>query len=267
MRADLAFRSFSIVAALAVAAPAAAQTAPAPEVAMPPPQAAAAEASTSPVAPAEAPAVAVPPPSPPPPARPTPAPTPRPQAFDPTAHAHDGLYLQLQLGGGSTSLHFDGSSQEAGGGLLNIAAGGAVAPNLILFGTLFGTQLAYTISGVVGGNTITPYDVNATVGGLGAGVAYCFMPSNACLTGMLGVASVTFKFKGTRPDGTINGQETTNHAAAFKAAITKEWWLSNQLALGVGAQLLATGSMDEKTAAGGSVRATSYGLVASLTFN
>ena len=266
MRADLAFLSFSVLAGFAVAPPAAAQTAPPPEVAAPAPATA---PSAQPVAPAPVEDASPPAPSPPLPAQPILAPRPRPPApaFDPTAHAHDGLYLQLQLGGGSTSLHGGGSSKEAGGGLLNIAAGGAVSPNIILFGTLFAAQLAYTVSGAVGGVAIAPYDVNATVGGIGAGLAYCFMPSNACLSGALGVSSVTFKFKGTLPDGTTNGQETTNHAAAFKAAITKEWWLSNQFALGLGAQLLATGSMDEKTMAGGSVRATSYGLVASITFN
>ena len=62
----------------------------------------------------------------------------------PTEPTHSGVYVHLHLGGGFTSIKgSDGSGStltvSGGGPSFAVAVGGAVAPNLALFGTLFFT--------------------------------------------------------------------------------------------------------------------------------
>jgi|SRR5450432_3878201 len=181
-------------------------------------------------------------------------------------HAHDGFFARLQLGIGSTTLDIEGTSTsvQSSGGALSLALGGAVTPNIILFGELFGSGVDHVVlTGPVAGGGLAVVDTSAMVGALGMGGAYCFMPVNACLSLTLGAASVSFS--GNFPDG--SKKKSTDNALVVKAGISKEWWISNQFALGLGAHLFATGAMQGGTDDVGAWRAKALALLASATFN
>src|SRR5258708_3793586 len=171
-----------------VAAPSTPGTTPPPAAPAPPP--AAAPAPPPDAAPAAPPTAAAPPPSTPPPPPtyrpPPPPPPPLPPAAAPATgfHAHDGFYFRAQLGASSTSFTVDGraGSFSSGGGALSLALGGALSPNVILFGELFGQGASkFTVDAAA----MPPTTAGATVTGLGIGASYCFMPVNVCLTGTL----------------------------------------------------------------------------------
>jgi hypothetical protein len=280
MRAPFAILS---VASLLVGSTAGAQTAPPPVVAPPapgmtpppaPPPAAAPPPAIELAPPPDATAATAPPPaaapSPPAPPPPTPRapPPPPPPAAAPAAgfHAHDGFYLRLQLGISSTTFTVDGrpGSFSSGGNALSLAIGGALSPNVILFGELF-VQSAGKFT--VDAAAMPPTTAGAAVGGLGIGAAYCFMPVNVCLTGTLAQTSVSFS--GALDVG--RSKKTTGAAGALKLSVSKEWWVSSDFALGVVGAYLTTAGMTDTTPLGTIAapvwHASSYALLASVTFN
>jgi hypothetical protein len=266
MRAALALLWVAAVAGLIGESPADAQSPPPAAEAPPPAAAVPAAAVPEPVAdPAPTSAAVATPASAAPTGAPPPAQSAAPAVFDPTVHAHDGFFLRLQLGLASTTFDPGGTSgsSQSSGGVLNLAVGGAVTPNIILFGALFWNQADHVTVTSFGGQPIAPLDTNATLGGLGAGGAYCFMPSNACLSGMLAAANLTFN--GKFPGGQT--QMSTTNGVAVKADLTKEWWLSKQIAFGLGAELLVTGDMPDKAPDNVTWRAKSFALLASAIFN
>src|SRR4029077_12781604 len=101
----------------------------------------------------------------PPPAAYTPPPAyAPPPGYPPTAYAaplppnvHDGFYLRLHLGGGFTSLSASQLGTDVtisgGSGSFGVAAGGVVSPNLIIYGSLFGSTMSdpdVSVNGLTG---------------------------------------------------------------------------------------------------------------------
>jgi hypothetical protein len=206
---------------------------------------------------------------PPPPAPPPPAPPARPAppfAPDPTAHKHDGLFLRLQLGLGSTSLEIVGgnSSIDSGGVTASFAVGGAISPNIIFYGEAFGiTAGKVPVPAFQPGSPLVLVETNASIGGIGAGGAYCFMPANACLSATVAATSVTFA--GAFPEG--KKERSTDSGLGLKGMITKEWWPSNQIGLGLGGLFLVTGDMHATVPDTGTWAAKAFAVVASATYN
>ena len=287
MRATPAF--LSVVWLASLAAPAAAQTAPPPEApppapgaeaapAAPPPEAAAPppEAAPVPVAPPieAAPAVAPAQAAPPPPAAPPPGPPPlyRAPAAAPAsgAHTHDGFFLRAQIGAASTTFTVQSTPGQlsSGGGALNLQIGGAINPRVILFGELFSSSAgSFTAEGAPHVAAGGDFNSGASLQGLGFGSAYCFMPVNVCLTGGLGVGSVSFT--GALASG--RAKKSTAGGGVLKLAVSKEWWVGNDFGLGAAVQYLTTGTMRDTEMYGPVTNpawhAQAFGLLFSATYN
>jgi hypothetical protein len=194
-------------------------------------------------------------PSSPPPTLPPVAFAPRPSAAPPPpvvasqltlvpgVHTHDGFFARVQLGAASTTFRIDGvpGTLSHGNAALNIQLGGALTPHVILFGEIFGNTAGSFDAPGAPAATATSDKSGATLGGIGIGAAYCFMPVNVCFSGTLGETSVT-------PTGVLamnRARKQSGSAGALKLGVTKEWWVSGDWALGASVQYLQTGAMHD----------------------
>lgn len=156
-------------------------------------------------------------------------------------HEHDGFYLRLQLGGGYTRASLIGEDLAIKGGAagLNAEFGGAITRNLILFGKLYGTSAPnpdielgdITIEGQTDG-------ASQNIGALGGGITYYIMPANVYLSGALSFAQLSID-----EDGETVAE--TDLGGALHLGLGKEWWVSANWGLGIGAEL-AVGRIPEK---------------------
>ena len=186
--------------------------------------------------------------------------TPRQYRPEPT---HSGVYVHLHLGGGFTSI----SGSDGNGGTLKlsgggpsfaVAVGGGVAPNLALFGTLFftsSTQPHVSSSG----NDIGQASGDALVGGIGAGIAYYFMPANIYLSGA--VAAMSFQ----ADDANGNSTYTSNAGFGFQGMVGKEFWVSDHWGLGAALEFVGATSMKDKDNANITWSAGAFNLLFSAT--
>ncbi|QSQ20341.1 outer membrane beta-barrel protein [Pyxidicoccus parkwayensis] len=157
------------------------------------------------------------------------------------SHEHDGFYLRLQLGGGYTRAEVVGDDLaiKGGGAGVNAEIGAALTRNFILYGKLFGTS-APNPDIEVGDLTIEGNndDVSQNYGALGVGVTYYIMPANVYLSGAVSFAQLSVK-----DDGETVAE--TDLGGGLHLGIGKEWWVSDNWGLGIGAEL-ALGRVPEK---------------------
>lgn len=218
-----------------------------------------------------------PPPYPPPPAYPPPPPhyyrgsygTPPPP---PGSHTHDGGYFRLQFGLGynnmSASAGGDTLKVTGGGGGLGIAFGGAVTPNLIIYGTILdsvATDPTISQSGVSGNFSGTANGASAGVVGLGAGVAYYLDPAvNVFLSATLMAARLVVNDK----NGNTIGR--SNFGLTAEGQVGKEWWVSDNWGLGASLQGVFGKMDDSEAVAGGPVptwTVFAFNVLLSATYN
>jgi len=159
----------------------------------------------------------------------------RPVVYRPV-YEHDGFYLHMQLGGGYTSITAKTGNDRytiSGGSLaLGIAAGGTIAPNLILFGTLYDNIISdpdITSNGVGQG---TDFGTDAHLIGLGIGLAYYVMPANVYFSGAL--TATWMRLDDNYYDSTYLETDT---GLGFQGLVGKEWWVWPGWGLGVAGQL------------------------------
>ena len=155
----------------------------------------------------------------------------------PPPETHDGLYLRLHLGGGFTSASGSdnlGNKVTISGGSvsLGIALGGAVAPNLALFGTAFASVATQPNVSENGSGSITASG-NISLGGFGAGIVYYFEPINIYLSGVIAAMDL----QGQDANGNTTGE--TKLGPGFQAMVGKEWWVSTHWGLGLAGELMA----------------------------
>lgn len=200
-------------------------------------------------------------PGPPPPYGYPPPPPPPASAAD----GHDGFFLRLHLGGGFTRISTSGGNttpnQSFSGGSvsLGVAVGGAVAPNLVLYGTFFGTVLSNPDS-EVNGASFGQANGDANLFGFGAGVAYYFQPMNIYLSGTL----ATMQFSLDDPDQ--NTVWNSKWGVGFQGLIGKEWWVSQDWGLGVAVEFIGASMKDQDDSAV-TWKAASFGVLFSATYN
>lgn len=245
-----------------VARPAAAQDVPAPTSA-PPPDGYGAPPPAYPPPPAAypppPPGYAAPPPPPgygyPPPGYATPP-------ISPGYHQHDGAYVRLQLGFGYQRLSANSTGQDVlvkgAGANFDIAVGGAVAPNFILYGALLiadASSPSFTVNGLSYGSSSGSVDVV----GFGGGAAYYFPEVNMFVLGTLYAARIESSDSGG------NNVGTSDLGWALEGQVGKEWWVSTDWGLGVAGQVVG-GRINDR---GGSPtwNALSLGLLFSATYN
>jgi hypothetical protein len=202
-----------------------------------------------------------------------PPPPPYAQVRAPGAETHDGFYLRLQLGGGYTrmSASAGGISQKISGGAVgfDLALGGSVTPNLVIFGALLASSISdptVTYNGV--SSTATNY--TASLSGIGAGAAYYLIPANVYFSGTLLATTLSWRENSDDP-GVDDTSYSTELGFGFEGLVGKEWWVSDNWGLGAAAQLIVA-SMKDKSAldVGGPVprwNALAFSLLFSATFN
>jgi len=176
---------------------------------------------------------------------------------------HDGFFLRFHLGGGSMNAKWrdlpansliDDLSIDGPSGTFAFSLGGAVAPNLILFGELTSDAASNprtTINGDRGRS-----DSSLSVVGFGPGVSYYFMPVNLYLSG-----SVLFTRATVSAPNRADGQ--SDQGLGFKFAVGKEWWVSRDWGIGVaGFGMFASIPDGEAT-----INWSNYGLAFTATYN
>jgi hypothetical protein len=155
-------------------------------------------------------------------------------------HRHDGVFLRFLAGAGHTSMSTTASgidARMAGAGYgFGFALGGAVLPNLILFGELLESAAIEPDVDVEG---LPPLQAQADAGanGVGVGVGYYFGP-NLYLTGTL----VATRMVSIDDDGDEIGRTKVGPGLSLVAG--KEWWVSANWGLGVAVQLYLARTRD-----------------------
>lgn len=176
--------------------------------------------------------------------------------------AHDGFYLRGQLGIGGASARTDVAgidiAYEGGSGGLNLEIGGSLNAQWVLFAKLYGLSipnLRYDIEGFEGDT-----DTGGFIRGLGVGAQH-FFPSNF----YLGVA-LTASTIGTNEEGDQFYDSDPGPMLHF--TLGREWWTSEDLALGVGGELAWGGFPDDQIDDEGFVWGGGFALVYfSVTLN
>jgi hypothetical protein len=175
-----------------------------------------------------------PPPASVPPAYPSPPPQPE----------HGGFFLRLHFGPGfdsfSSSGGTSGSTQLSGGGVsFGIALGGAVAPNLAVFGNFFESG-AVQLSSFKSTRTDLIGADNAAMGGLGAGVVYYVQPLNLYVSGALALAVFFIE------DAKGKTLAQTDGGIGFEGMVGKEWWVSPHWGVGAAVEIIAASAMKDR---------------------
>ncbi len=183
---------------------------------------------------------------------------------DAAKHKHDGFYLRLTTGGGSTtSIEETELGEVSLGGLSGsstIGIGYAVVENLIINLDIFGSVVTDpTVE--VDGEDIGEVDAEIRITNIGVGATYYIMPANVYLAGSVALASGSFK------SGRVAIETDTGYG--INVAIGKEWWVSDNWGIGVAGQLFHTVLPDENLITGEvyDIKTTSLGILFSATFN
>jgi hypothetical protein len=204
-----------------------------------------------------------------------PPPAYEPPPVDPTKlpgyHKHDGFYLRLQAGVGylTTSASYQGSTQNMSGPGVSYSAafGGAIAPNLILYGEVLG-MIVPDPSVSYGGVSTTSSGTTMALVGLGPGLAYYLEPTNLYLSGTVTLSHLEVSYNYYSDDYYYSDYTPSTESytgVGFSAVVGKEWWVSTNWGLGAALQFHFASMQDDNS----DVWMTSYGfaLLFSSTFN
>jgi hypothetical protein len=147
---------------------------------------------------------------------------------------HDGLYLRFTAGAGffTASESYQGSriSYSGLGFTASGALGGAIAPNLILYGEILGTTVAdaeWSQDGYYQGSSNTDLEMF----GFGPGIAYYIQPANMYLSATLAFTKVSFI--GNDPYYGGYTQADTDFGVGVSLRVGKEWWVGPRWGVGI----------------------------------
>ena len=158
------------------------------------------------------------------------------------AHDHLGPHFHADMGiaGSTTSAEYLGDSQKlsGAGGAFSIAAGGAVAPNVILGGELWGTAVSEPTLTVNGDSGTIP-DTTYGVIGMGPTIKYYVMPANVFFSATPSVTRMTFS------DDNSDGAYRTEWGFGLRTSIGKEWQVAGGWGLGVAGVLDYASNKDQ----------------------
>lgn len=184
----------------------------------------------------------------------------------PGHHLHDGFYMRLTMGLGILNAKYSQNGQDttiSGGGLaMAFALGGAVTPNLILFGEVIVTGAMDASQD--NNDTYQQYGENVTLLGIGPGVAYYLEPSNIYFSGTLAFSQVSAS-RVTSSSDSNDSADLTDLGVGASFMFGKEWWVSHDWGLGV-AGLVHLASMKMKYV-DSRMTATAISVLFSATFN
>jgi hypothetical protein len=176
---------------------------------------------------------------------------------------HRGLHFSADLGvaGSSSEATLNGVSDKysgTGAGYA-VAVGGAVAPNLIIGGQVFGTSVASPEETVSGGGSGTLSNVTYGFTAVGPMIKYYFMPINLYVAATPAIGRISLS------DDT--GSANTKWGPALRLAVGKEWYVAPQWGLGVSG-ILGFGSNEvDVGGATATYKTVNGGVVFSVSFN
>jgi hypothetical protein len=157
----------------------------------------------------------------------------------PPSRTHDGFYLRLTAGLGGGSASGAGTKYSGGSFVFDSAFGGALTEHLILYGEfLFHSISEPSGNPKAGDPTLAGNPVDNF--GLGAGVAYYFMPLNLYLSGSLLLQKVLL----VKSYAVGSEMQFTKTGLGLSLMVGKEWWVSADWGLGVAAQLFLASAKD-----------------------
>lgn len=182
-------------------------------------------------------------------------------------HEHDGFFLRMLYGFGyaelvekdvmGSDMKFSGFAQN-----LRFQIGSTISENLILFGK-FGGVMQFEPEFKYMGQSETADNVTVSVFDLGGGITYYIMPSNIYFSLSLLTSQASFEYNNTKGE--------SQYGFGVNAMIGKEWWISNQWAMGVAINGYYS-SMKDKGSIGGynyeyDINNFSFGVMLSVTYN
>lgn len=178
-------------------------------------------------------------------------------------YSHQGFYLRLDGGLGylSGTADFDnGTSATAkgGAGYLGLSIGGAVSPDVVVYGELWGmSAVAPTVQ--YGGFSGVARDQTLNFGGLGLGIG-TFFSHNV----FFGVSLDLTRLGVTNSDGSSSNSDV---GLALTATLGKQFWVTERVGLGFGLKLIGGGNRDNNNNANSTTYKTFAGVgVLALTF-
>lgn len=179
-------------------------------------------------------------------------------------HEHDGFFLRL-LGGPSYSnqTYNDAPSDMkvyGVSGSFALQVGGTIAENLVAFGEVSG----FTITNPsidIGSTTYETEDTKSSSYGFGGGVTYYIMPANFYFTASILAANVSIEY--TRGSTTYKGE--TDIGFGFFVGAGKEWWISDDWALGA-TGFFGFSNVPDKGSSDITITSTTFGVAFSATF-
>jgi hypothetical protein len=158
---------------------------------------------------------------------------------DSTTHRHLGGYIRPDLGFGYVSASASSSDVSISGaaGSFGIAAGGAVAEDIIVAFHLWDVAATNpTVS--VGGTTVNNADATLTVVAFGPQIT-TYSTDNFYFSITPSLTRATLSSQGT--------DSSTNWGFGARAAVGKEWWVSDHWGLGLAAQFSLSINQDSGT--------------------
>jgi hypothetical protein len=151
--------------------------------------------------------------------------------------------MRLTMGLGilrATDSYLGQDETYSGGGVtMTYAFGGAVTPNLVLYGEFLMT-MAPDPTSKLGVNSQTLTGIDLVLLGMGPGVAYYLEPSNLYFSGTLAFSQVSASASSSNSSN--RSIDLTDMGIGASFMVGKEWWVSHDWGLGV-AGLLHVASM------------------------
>jgi len=140
--------------------------------------------------------------------------------------------MRLALGFGGAALENTDAKLKLSGRSVGLSAafGGAIRPNLILYGELVAHAVPEFRREDSGYSTKSPDTLNIV--GVGPGVAYYFMPLNLYLSGTF----LLQKAAQSDPHDNDRSTDITNQGVGCSFMAGKEWWVSADWGLGIGVE-------------------------------
>ena len=187
-------------------------------------------------------------------------------------HMHDGFYLSLTGGPAIGSITLDGTNGgfdkielSGAGGQFDFKIGLVVSEeaNLILSFDLISRAISSPTLTMDGTTVNTTSDVTASDLLFGAGITKYFMPANIFINATVGAGQFSLDLNNT----------TSNSQTGFGFQIKggKEWWVSDNWALGVAAGLSYISAPDQTDPSlprySGTLSTTKFFVVFNTTFN
>lgn len=169
------------------------------------------------------------------------------EQFNPGAERHDGFFLRMATGPAALGVGVSGDRREygfgGGGQQFELSIGGALSENLILHGDLI----------AMGSENLDTEDAEIelddrvlTLGGLGGGLTWYWMPYNIYVSGS--VLVVYGELNHERGDDDFHTELTLDRAAMARVMVGKEWWVSDNWGLGVALSVYGgAGLADDQT--------------------